>query len=409
MAAALIALVVAGALLLAAVVVLARRTRRLSRGLEQVGARLGLAPGAAPERPDTISAALDRAEAVAAAQRRDRERLREALDAAGIGVLVTDPSGAVVLANQAALPYLSGRPGEAVVEGRVSEAIAAALTDGGALNRELELYTPRRRVVRLEVAPLDDADGERLGAVAYLGDVTEERRVEAMRRDFVANVGHELKTPLGAVAVLAETLSAHTGEAEVTARLAGRLQGEAQRLSRLLDDMLDLSQAEAAVVPGVPVALAGLVAEVAGPAGTAAARAGVRLVVEEIPPEAVVPGDERQLRTMLGNLIDNAVKYSDPQEGRPAPRVWVSGRVEGDWVVLEVLDEGIGIPEAHLGRIFERFYRVDRARSRATGGTGLGLSIVRHVALNHGGEVSVESRLGEGSVFRVRLPRWREP
>jgi signal transduction histidine kinase len=123
----------------------------------------------------------------------------------------------------------------------------------------------------------------------------------------------------------------------------------------------------------------------------------------------MVPGDERQLRTMLGNLIDNAVKYSDPRPGHAAPRVWVRARVEAEQVVLEVEDEGIGIPEAHLGRIFERFYRVDRARSRATGGTGLGLSIVRHVALNHGGQVAVESRLGEGSLFRVRLPRWREP
>ena len=129
----------------------------------------------------------------------------------------------------------------------------------------------------------------------------------------------------------------------------------------------------------------------------------------EIPEGAVVPGDQRQLRTMLGNLIDNAIKYSDPEPGRPAPRVWVAARVEGDWVVLEVRDEGLGISEVHHGRIFERFYRVDRARSRATGGTGLGLSIVRHVALNHGGEVGVESHLGEGSVFRVRLPRWREP
>ena len=231
----------------------------------------------------------------------------------------------MILANQAALPYLSGRPGEAVVEGRVSEAIAAALNEGRALSRELELYTPRRRVVRLEVVPLDDADGDRLGAVAYVADITEERRVEAMRRDFVANVGHELKTPLGAMAVLAETLSDHVGNAEVAARFAGRLQVEAQRLARLLDDMLDLSQAEAALNPGLPVSVAALVAEVAGPARETAAQAGVNLVVEEIPAEAIVPGDERQLRTMLGNLIENAVKYSDPHPGRPAPRVWVPG------------------------------------------------------------------------------------
>jgi len=407
--AAVVVLVAAGALLLIAVVVLARRAVGRAADLRLVGARLGANHPKGRVDPATIVAALDRRAAESAQQGRDVERLREALDAAALGVLVTDGAGGVILANRAALPYLSGRPGEAVVEGRVSEAIAAALGEGQALSRELELYTPRRRVVHLEVVPLDDSAGERLGAVAYIADVTEERRVEAMRRDFVANVGHELKTPLGAMAVLAETLSGGVDDPEVAARLAARLQAEAGRLSRLLDDMLDLSQAESAASPGLPVALAAVVAEVAGPAREAAARAGVNLMVEEIPHEAVVAGDERQLRTMLGNLLDNAVKYSDPQPGRPPPRVWVRARAQADGVVLEVQDEGIGIPESHLGRIFERFYRVDRGRSRATGGTGLGLSIVRHVALNHGGDVGVESRLGEGSLFRVRLPRWREP
>lgn len=409
MSTALIALAAAGVFLLAAVVVLLRRASALTRDLNLVGARLGLGLGGLPVQPDAVSAALDRREAAAAGLQRDLERLREALGAAGTGILVVGTEGAVVFANRAALPYLSGSPGEAVVEGRLNDAVSAALVAGAGVNRELELYVPRRRVVRLEVVPLGDAGGGRLGAVAYLTDVTEERRVEAMRRDFVANVGHELKTPLGAMAVLAETLSDHVGNAEVAARFAGRLQVEAQRLARLLDDMLDLSQAEAALNPGLPISVAALVAEVADSARGTAAQAGVNLVVEEIPAEAIVPGDERQLRTMLGNLIENAVKYSDPHPGRPAPRVWVRARAEGGRVVLEVQDEGIGIPEAHLGRIFERFYRVDRARSRATGGTGLGLSIVRHVALNHGGEVGVESRLGEGSLFRVRLPRWREP
>lgn len=405
----MIALAAAVVLLLAAVFVLARRAATLAAELMTVGSRVGLAPGDGQGEPALIAGALDRREAAAARQGRDAERLRGALDAAGSGVLIVDPTGAVVFANRAALPYLSGSPGEAVVESRLSEAVSAALVAGEGVHRELELYLPRRRVVRLEVVPLDASGGERLGAVSYLTDVTEERRVEAMRRDFVANVGHELKTPLGAMSVLAETLSANAGDAATASRLAGRLEAEAQRLAHLLDDMLDLSQAEAATGPGQPVSLAAVVAEVSAPAGEAAHRVGVDLVVEEVPADALVPGDDRQLRTMLGNLIENAVKYSDPQEGRPAPRVWVRGRVEGERVVLEVQDEGIGIPEAHLGRIFERFYRVDRARSRATGGTGLGLSIVRHVALNHGGEVAVESRLGEGSLFRVSLPRWREP
>jgi two-component system sensor histidine kinase SenX3 len=212
---------------------------------------------------------------------------------------------------------------------------------------------------------------------------------------------------VGALMVLAETLAANPGD-PASAPLAERLRGEAERLSRLLDDMLDLSRAEAEVNPGRAVSLAEVVAAVAGAAEAEAAARGVRLVVEEVPEEAVVAGDERQLRTMLGNLVDNAVKYSDPQPGVPPPEVTLRVRAEGEWATLEVQDQGIGIPEVHLGRVFERFYRVDRARSRNTGGTGLGLAIVRHVALNHGGQVGVESRLGEGSRFWVRLPMWRE-
>jgi two-component system sensor histidine kinase SenX3 len=239
--------------------------------------------------------------------------------------------------------------------------------------------------------------------------VTEERRVEAMRRDFIANVGHELKTPLGALAVLAETLADHAGDPEIAARLAARLGGEAQRLSKLLEDILDLSQAEALGGAGFqPVSIDDLFDDVAGAAAERSGAFGVELHIDTAPPEAIVAGDRRQLRSMLLNLVDNAVKYSDAATIEPAPRVWVRCRLEGDQVVLEVEDEGIGIPEGHLDRIFERFYRVDRGRSRATGGTGLGLSIVRNVALNHGGRVAVESQVARGSTFRVFLPIWRQ-
>ena len=157
------------------------------------------------------------------------------------------------------------------------------------------------------------------------------------------------------------------------------------------------------------VALADIVAEAAELALRQAAGAGVRLVVDEVPPEAVVRGDPLQLRTLIGNLLDNAIKYCDPDPGAAPPRVWLRVKIDGEWVAIEVEDEGIGISETHTGRIFERFYRVDRARSRATGGTGLGLAIVRHAVATHGGEVTVDSTLGEGSVFRVKLPLLREP
>lgn len=386
-----IALIAVGVVLGAAVVLLALRAARLSREANLAAGRVG------------------RLEEERAAEHREHARLEAALRAAGVGVLVTDPDGQVVFANPAALPYLSGQPGQAIVESGVAEAVADALRRGEAQTRELELYTPRRRVVRLEAVPLEGEGGGPLGAVAYVADVTEERRVGAMRRDFVAAVGHELKTPLGALALLAETLAAHGGDPAATAGMPERMQSEAGRLSRLVDDMLDLANAEEFVPAADPVPVAALMADVAAAAQEEANRRGVALIVEEVPPETVVPGDERHLRAMLANLVDNAVKYSDPQPGRPPPRVWLRARPEPDWVVLEVEDEGIGIPEGHHDRIFERFYRVDRARSRATGGTGLGLSIVRHVALNHGGDVAVESRLGEGSRFWVRLPRWRKP
>jgi two-component system sensor histidine kinase SenX3 len=383
-----IALIGVGVVLGAAVVLLALRAARLSREANLAEDR------------------LRRLEEQRTTERREGARLEAALRATGVGVLVTDPVGRVVFANPAALPYLSGQPGQAIVESGVAEAVADALRRGEAQTRELELYTPRRRVVRLEAVPLEGEEGGHLGAMA---DVTEERRVAAMRRDFVAAVGHELKTPLGALALLAETLAAHADDPAATAGIPERLQSEAGRLARLVDDMLDLANAEEFVPAADPVPVAALMAEVAAAAQEEADRRGVALIVEEVPPGTVVPGDERHLRAMLTNLVDNAVKYSDPQPGRPPPRVWLRARPEQDWVVLEVEDEGIGIPEGHHDRIFERFYRVDRARSRATGGTGLGLSIVRHVALNHGGDVAIESRLGEGSRFRVRLPRWREP
>jgi signal transduction histidine kinase len=386
-----IALSVVGLALLAAVALLWVRTARLSRAVTQAQAR------------------LRRSEEAAEAGRQERARLAAALRAATVGVLVTDAAGEVVFANPAALPYLSGRPGEAIVETGVGEAVAEVLRRGRAETRELDLYAPRRRVVRLEVLPLDGEAGQRLGTAAFVADITEERRVEAMRRDFVAAVGHELKTPLGALTLLAEALSAGPGDPATATELADRLRFEANRLARLVDDMLELSQTEELVPAADPIPVAELLADAAGSAEEEAARRGVRLIVEEVPAGTVVPGDERQLRAMLANLVDNAIKYSDPPAGPTPPRVWVRARPEEGWVVLEVEDEGIGIPEGHQGRIFERFYRVDRARSRATGGTGLGLSIVRHVALNHGGEVEVESRPGEGSRFRVRLPRWREP
>ncbi|HSG78903.1 MAG TPA: ATP-binding protein [Acidimicrobiia bacterium] len=399
--------VAVAAVALVALLVAVFRHRRLAASVELALERIG-APGRAgrrsrrEERLDRVLGDLERS--LAGAQR-ERAQLAGALQAADLGILITGDDGSVTFSNDAAESFIGAKYGEAVAEVRIRESIDEAIVARTPVERELELFTPRRRVLRLIAMPLD-LGVESLGAVAYIRDVTEERRVEAMRRDFIANVSHELKTPLGALAVLAETLSNHIDDPAVAERLAGRLSVESERLAKLLDDILDLSQAEALGSAFQPVDLGQVVGEVVNQMSDRAADAGVDLVVEAVPPGATVAGDQRQLRSLFANLVDNAVQYSDSEDGTAAPKVTVAVSVAADSVVVTVADEGIGIPEAHLDRIFERFYRVDRARSRATGGTGLGLSIVRHVAMNHGGAVDVASRLGEGSVFTVRLPRW---
>jgi signal transduction histidine kinase len=185
--------------------------------------------------------------------------------------------------------------------------------------------------------------------------------------------------------------------------LAGRVEAEAHRLAALVDDILDLSQAEAAEVRHRPVPITAVMSEIEAQFAALAADRGVALLVDPIPEEALVSGDRRQLRTMLANLVDNAIKYSATGEGQE-PEVRVRVVVDAGRVGISVTDEGIGVSEAHLDRIFERFYRVDRARSRQTGGTGLGLSIVRHLVESHGGRVDLESAMGAGTTVRVVLP-----
>jgi two-component system sensor histidine kinase SenX3 len=249
--------------------------------------------------------------------------------------------------------------------------------------------------------PLDGTDDDGAGAGAFLlvEDVSERQRLDSVRRDFVANISHELKTPVGALGVLAETLAGED-DVEVVQRLAGRMQREAFRVARTIDDLLQLSQIEASELPTrepVPVHL--VIAEAVDRTRPAAELSSVRFVVHEASHRLTVVGDRRQLVSAMANLCDNALKYSDP-----GAEVVIRSRTDGLWVTIDIEDQGIGIPARDLERIFERFYRVDRARSRDTGGTGLGLAIVRHVVQNHEGEVSVTSREGEGSTFSLRLP-----
>jgi two-component system sensor histidine kinase SenX3 len=253
-----------------------------------------------------------------------------------------------------------------------------------------------RHAWRASAVPLDD---DRIALVA--DDRTEARRVDEVRRDFVANVGHELKTPVGALALLAEATGDAADDPEAVRRFTGRMQREATRLGRLVQDIIDLSRVQGTdpTAQRGPVQLDAVVAEAVDRAREGAAGKRIELVTGPTS-GLVVEGDERQLCTALYNLLDNAVAYS-PEDTRVAVGVVPDGSGS---VEITVTDQGIGIPLAEQDRIFERFYRVDPARSRDTGGTGLGLAIVKHIATGHGGEVTVWSREGSGSTFTLRLP-----
>ena len=231
------------------------------------------------------------------------------------------------------------------------------------------------------------------------------QRVNKIRRDFVANVSHELKTPATSLKLLAESLEETLEEDPVQARLfAAQLKKETERLAQLITDLLDLARLESQEqidYPGV-VDVRGVLMTVLARMRRVARKKDITLQWKRFGKAAqyTVRGDETQLTSMFTNLVDNAVKYTPP-----GGRVEVTGGTEGDEVVISIADTGIGIPERNLPRIFERFYRVDKARSKATGGTGLGLSIVKHIVENHGGRVTVESVPGEGTTFTVRLPR----
>jgi two-component system, OmpR family, sensor histidine kinase SenX3 len=239
----------------------------------------------------------------------------------------------------------------------------------------------------------------RARGLAVIDAISEERRVDAIRRDFVANVSHELKTPVGAISLLAETLLDETDEGD-RRRLLGHLGREVQRLERIIDDLLELSRLEDETRPRASLLpVDRVVAEAVDTVRGLANAQGIEILLAGVPSGIELHGNERQLVRALVCLVDNAVRYSDPES-----TVWVSVDRTVDMCELSVRDAGAGIPRADLERIFERFYRVDRARSRDTGGTGLGLSIVRHVAENHGGRVVVESKLGEGSTFTLQIP-----
>ena len=344
------------------------------------------------------------------------ERSGQVLAAMNEGVLLVEADGRLVRSNPAAsrilgvdLHAMQGKPVLTAARSFPAHDLTEkARKAGQPVSEVLELSSGRSLTV--EVVPLHGPAPSAAGPTLFvIRDETTRRATERMRRDFATNVSHELKTPLAGLSLLAQTLAGTVREdPEQAAKFVAQLSSEIGRLTELTNDLLTLSRLEepetALQTPFEPVDLGRLATEVAGEARPLAEAKRHALDVHA-PTGINVLGDEVALRTLVRNLLDNAVRYTEPGG---VIRVDLSAEQGQDglgWAVMRVSDNGVGIPLADQQRVFERFYRVDKARSRETGGTGLGLSIVRHVAQRHGGSVEVESTLGVGSTFTVRLPR----
>jgi two-component system sensor histidine kinase SenX3 len=319
------------------------------------------------------------------------------LDSLPLGVVVVDINGREQFRNSVARDA-SGARHEAVLIDAVIERLSRLAVNGSAATEQMELVGPPLRVLVVSAVPSTST-----GAVITVEDITERWRLDQVRTDFVANVSHELKTPVGAISVLAETLEGET-EDELVKTLVRRMVMESHRMASTIDDLLELSRIELGGEMDVsPVDINEVVRDAIERSQPLANKRHVSVQCSPAEGNSTIMGDRFQILSAVGNLVENAIKYSEDNA-----EVKVQITTSDSQVVIEVIDHGVGIPVASLDRIFERFYRVDRARSRDTGGTGLGLSIVRHVVTNHGGEVNVRSREGEGSTFSLTLPRQRE-
>ena len=356
-----------------------------------------------------------------AAMSRDRAQLRSMLSAMDEGIIAIDAAGRILFSNQAASRLLRsdlrlsrGQPLDSIPVLRMLGSVVQEAKLTGRLATHEAKLGPRdnQTFISTKAQPFGLADGsvaqaDRLsGVVVVLHDMTGIRRLERVRRDFVANVSHELKTPLTAIKGYVEMLLGEAGEdPDTSRRFLSKIDGNVNRLSDLVQDILSLARIEThdefgSAVDGARVDWRSVIQAVAAAHEDAASGKGISLAVCLPQEPMVVAGERESLRQILDNLASNAIKYT--QSGG---KVWIEGRVSGGGSTCEVFvrDSGIGIPEKHLDRIFERFYRVDKARSREMGGTGLGLSIVKNLVASLGGEVSVESKPGEGSTFTVRM------
>lgn len=345
------------------------RKRELARALEDLRAQA--ARMTAELREETRETAV-------------REEILSSMDEA----VVLAEGDLVVYANPAATDAFGAKPGDAL------PALLPRPSADGMQIVEVTLHHPRRRELRCSTMTVGEG---RLLVVAK--DVGEAKRIDRIRRDFVADASHELKTPIAGILATAETLPGAIEDDPATAqRFASTLAAEARRLSKLVGDLLSLARLEQQEADGARVDLPTVLERVLGELRAEADEHGVS-VSAEMPSTTTVIGSDEDLGVMIRNLLENAIRYT-PAGGDVRVRLEPAEAI----VRLVVSDTGIGIPSRDLPRVFERFYRVDRARSRETGGTGLGLSIVRHVAESHGGSVEARSELGRGSTFTVELP-----
>ncbi len=335
----------------------------------------------------------------------DQRPWAAAIDLLRTGVCLVDETNRVLYANIAARAL--GLVDDVEITSLTLRALLAQARRSGRF-RDAELDVPSPSVgepsaVRARITPLTEGL-----AVVELQDISELHRVERVRRDFVANISHELKTPVGAMQILAEALKDAAEDPDASARFADRIQTESARMTHLITDLLELSRLQGAekLPDPEPVSVDRIIAEALDQTQIGSEKKHIAVTVDGVSGLEVL-GNESQLVMAVKNLVDNAIAYS-PE--RTTVEVTTSlcrpnGSVaKSQTVGIGVRDEGIGIPPEELDRIFERFYRVDAARSRATGGTGLGLAIVKHVAVNHGGHVEVSSMPESGSMFTLMLP-----
>jgi two-component system phosphate regulon sensor histidine kinase PhoR len=355
---------------------------------------------------DTIAARVRRNFELLASE---KDKLATILENISAGIIVVGRDGKIELINPVAERILgtshADALGKAFTEIHHTPSIDKAIERsrrGVEVSEEVRISLPRRRTLRVQVSPIRGEDGSASGVICILEDITARRRLERMRRDFVSNVSHELRTPVANLrAVIDALISGAWEEKQAAERFVADLDRESSRLVGIIEDLLILSRVESEelTLEEEPFNVNELLAEVVEEKRVLADRSEVDVIFNGATTDTIIKGDRKLIRTACGNLLDNAIKYN-----RPGGKVEIYADEGPGEVTVSITDTGIGIPEREQGKIFERFYRVDKARSRETGGTGLGLSIVKHIAEFHGGGVSVESTPGYGSAFRLTLP-----